>query len=281
MTSPPRSTAPDGRLSVTTEGAVATVLIDNPRRRNAMTHAMWEAVPAVLEDLAADPAVAVVVLRGAGEHFCAGADITDLEAILDEQRNAGGSLTLAEEALAAFPKATVAAVDGACVGGGWELAGACDLRVATTRARFGVTPARFGILYPFSGVARLVALTGPAVAKRLLLTAEVVAADAALAWGMVSELVPAEGLDAHVADLAALIASRSRLSVRAHKELVDALAGTGGAARSQEVAEVWRRWQREVSTSGEAARGVEAFLARRAPDFLWRAPDGRAVAGAR
>ncbi|MFD9637869.1 enoyl-CoA hydratase/isomerase family protein, partial [Streptomyces violascens] len=140
-----------------TEG-VATVVISNPDKRNAMTSAMWRALPPLLEILAADPDVRALVLTGAGDTFCAGADISTLREPGDHPKMLA---VRAEEALAAFPKPTLAAVRGHCVGGGSQLAAACDLRFAEEGALFGVTPAKLGIVYPASSTRRLAALVGP------------------------------------------------------------------------------------------------------------------------
>jgi enoyl-CoA hydratase/carnithine racemase len=133
--------------------AVATVVVHHPAKRNAMTAAMWRALPPLLDTLAADPDVRALVLTGEGGTFCAGADISTLQG---SPREAQELAVAAEEALAAFPKPTLAAVRGHCVGGGAQLAAACDLRFAQQGALFGVTPAKLGIVYPASSTRRLV-----------------------------------------------------------------------------------------------------------------------------
>jgi enoyl-CoA hydratase/carnithine racemase len=248
-------------------GSIATLTIDNPTQRNALTGAMWDSFAPLLAELAADDAVAAVVLRGAGDNFSAGADITDLDQILrDPSAGDGGHVTAGEMALAAFPKPTVAAIDGYCVGGGWELAGACDIRIASDRSTFGVTPARLGILYPLSGVERLVRIAGPAAAKHLLLSGELVDAATAARWNMVSRLVPAEGFWEAIAAFLDMLIGRSRLTQQASKELVD-LIDTGDPRLAERAA----FWDAEVAASGEARIGATAFLAREAPVFPWRA----------
>ena len=136
----------DAELTVGVTGAVATVTIRNPGRRNAMTPAMWRRLPVLLDGLEADPAVRALVLTGADGAFCAGADLGDLDELLDANGDAGIAVA-AEERLAAFAKPTVAAVQGPCVGGGCLLAVACDLRiVAPGRPVRGATgPARAGL----------------------------------------------------------------------------------------------------------------------------------------
>ncbi|SFE04272.1 Enoyl-CoA hydratase/carnithine racemase [Actinacidiphila alni] len=247
-------------LSVSIADGTATVTISNPARRNAMTTAMWEELPALLDGLAADPAVRVLVLTGAGDTFCAGADITGLA-------DAGGShapqaaAVAAEEALAAFPKPTVAAIRGYCVGGGCQLAVACDLRFAARGSRFGVTPARLGIVYAPSSTRRLVDLTGPATAKYLLFSAELIDDERALRTGLVDEVLPEDELDKRVRDFADVLRSRSQLTQAAAKEF----AASADAPDDTRAA----HWQRRAALSGDTAEGVAAFLERREPHFTW------------
>ena len=253
-------------LRVHAVGSVATLTIENTGRRNAVTAKMWDSFAPILNELAGNDEVTAVVVRGAGADFSAGADITDLEQILrDPQAGDGGHVTAGETALARFPKPTIAAIDGYCVGGGWEIAAACDIRIASDRSTFGVTPARLGILYPLSGLARLVQISGPAAAKHLILSGELVDAVTAARWNMVSRLLPADGFWAAIEDFVAALASRSRLTQQASKELIDLIAA--GDPRLPERAAVW---EAEVATSGEAEAGVAAFLNKEMPQFPWR-----------
>jgi enoyl-CoA hydratase/carnithine racemase len=246
------------RLDLALDGAVATVTITNPAKRNAMTAGMWRDLPPVLDRLAADQAVRVVVLTGAGEHFCAGADLADLTELRD---NGGGSLpTVAEAHLAAFPKPTIAMISGYCIGGGCQLAVACDLRFASVGAFIGVPPAKFGIVYPAATTRRLVELIGPSAAKFLLFSADPVDAPRAAAMGLVNEVVPAADLADRVAGFAATVASRSQLTIAAAKEIV------GGGLGADRLA----YWHRQAAEGPDAAEGVAAFAERRAAAFTWR-----------
>ncbi|MEU6455739.1 enoyl-CoA hydratase/isomerase family protein [Streptomyces sp. NPDC047065] len=237
--------------------SVATVVVHHPAKRNAMTAAMWRALPPLLDDLAADPAVRVLVLTGEGGTFCAGADISTLrESPERAQRLAVG----AEEALAAFPKPTLAAVRGHCVGGGAQLAAACDLRFAEESALFGVTPAKLGVVYPASATRRLVALTGPAAAKYLLFSGELIDAARALRTGLVDEVLPEGELDKRVAEFTRVLASRSLLTQAAAKEFAN-----GRTDRDA-------HWAGQARASGDTAEGVAAFLERRQPRFGWNGP---------
>jgi len=253
-------------LRVEVVGQVATLTIDHRGRRNALTGAMWDSFAPLLAELAADREVGVLVVRGAGEDFSAGADIRDLDQILrDPQAGDGGHVTAGERALAAFSKPTIAAIDGYCVGGGWELAGACDIRLASERSTFGVTPARLGILYPLTGLTRLVQLAGPAVAKHLILSGELVDAATVARWGMVSRLLPVSGFWEAVAAFVDTLVSRSRLTQQASKELIDLIAAGDPALEDRAAF-----WDAQVAASDEARIGAAAFLAREAPAFTWR-----------
>ncbi|MFI1864105.1 enoyl-CoA hydratase/isomerase family protein [Streptomyces jumonjinensis] len=249
---------PEPRLTHIVADGVATVVISNPAKRNAMTAGMWRALPALLDGLAADRAVRALVLTGEGATFCAGADISSL-------REPGAPVqelaVRAEDALAAFPKPTLAAVRGYCVGGGCQLAAACDLRFAAEGALFGVTPAKLGIVYPASSTRRLVALTGPSAAKYLLFSGELIDTARALRTGLVDEVLPADGLAERVAGFTRIVASRSQLTQAAAKEFA--------AGRADREAYWAARASEQTGVDGDTGEGVAAFLERRAPRFTW------------
>src|SRR3954469_18524366 len=253
-------------LRVERDGAVAVLTIDRPEKRNAMTAAMWAALPDLLAGLAEDAAVRVLVVTGAGPSFCAGADIADLlggsdtdDPMADVRRDN----LAAQAALRAFPHPTVAAIRGHCIGGGVEIAASCDLRFTDPTGVFGVTPAKVGVVYAPASTKALLDLVGPAMTKYLLFSGELLDAEAALRIGLVDRLVPAQDLDGEVRRFADILASRSALSQRATKEVVAALT-TGGDGEA-EVA----RWYREAGASGALAEGVTAFAERRPPQFPW------------
>ncbi|WP_251095720.1 enoyl-CoA hydratase/isomerase family protein [Streptomyces sp. Caat 7-52] len=242
------------QLSHQVTDSVATVVIRHPAKRNAMTTAMWRSLPPMLDALARDPGVRALVITGEGGTFCAGADISTLRGAAQEPQSLA---VAAEEALAAFPKPTVAAVRGHCVGGGTQLAAACDLRLAEEGALFGVTPARLGVVYPSASTRRLASLVGPATAKYLLFTAELIDAGRALDTGLVNEVLPGGELDKRVAELTRVLVSRSQLTQAAAKEFAD-----GRTDRDA-------HWSAQARGSGDTAEGVAAFLERRQPRFTW------------
>ncbi len=252
-------------LTVTVDGAVGTITLERAAKRNAVSYDMWVALDAACGQLADDGAVRVVVLRGAGAHFCAGADITDLLA-----PRAPGEPTFmdvnmaAENALASVAKPTIAVVQGDCIGGGCAVAIDCDFRLATQDSRFGITPAKLGIVYPPASLERAVALLGPA-AKRLLFTGDLIGATEAYRIGLVDEVLAADALDTRLDELCTTLAQRSLLTQAATKEMVAAVLMRGTVP-----SEVAQRWADESSASGEMAEGVTAFQERRAPVFPWR-----------
>lgn len=167
----------------------------------------------------------------------------------------------AEEALAAFPKPTLAAVRGYCVGGGAQLAVACDLRFAEEGARFGVTPAKLGVVYRSSSTRRLVSLVGPSTAKYLLFSGELIETGRALRAGLVDEVLAPGQLGRRVAEFTWTLAARSQLTQAAAKEYA-----TGREDRDE-------YWDEQARASGDRAEGVAAFLERRTPRFEWTVRD--------
>ncbi len=247
------------RVTHSLADSTATVVLSNPAKRNAMTADMWRELPELLARLAADPAVRALVLTGDGPTFCAGADISSLRDVTEADSTPQELAVRAEEALAAFPKPTLAAVRGYCVGGGSQLAAACDLRFAEEGALFGVTPAKLGIVYPASSTRRLAALIGPAATKYLLFSGELIDTGRALRTGLVDEVLPEGQLGKRVAEFVRVLVSRSQLTQAAAKEFADGRTDRDG------------HWAEQARGSGDTAEGVAAFLERRAPRFTWSA----------
>ena len=253
----------DDELLVGRNGCAATLWLNRPTKRNAVTYEMWQGITATCAELAADGDVRVLVVRGVGEHFCAGADVSGLVSV-DPVAYATAN-EAASTALARFPKPTIAAISGSCVGGGAQLALACDVRVADDTSLFGITPARLGIVYPGFALDRAVRLLGPTVVKQLIYTAELVDARTALHMGLVGEVQPRDRLDTRVDELVDAICHRSALTQHAAKEMVESIVA-GGALDPALTA----RWTQLAETSGERDEGLSAFIERREPAFGWR-----------
>lgn len=248
----------DGRLTYEVRGTTALVTIDHPRKRNAMTPAMWRSWPDTMRRATEDAHVRAVVIAGAAGTFSAGADISQLDAIHDTD------LPLAaHEAIAGCPKPTIAAIEGACVGGGVQVAAACDIRVAGLSSRFGVTPANLGIIYPTIPLQRLVDLLGPQNTKYLIFTADIVGAERARHIGLVDEVLDDTVVLDRALHLADHIAGRSQLTVQATKDVVDRM--VAGTLTDTRIA----AWAAEVAASPDVIEGVAAFAERRPPRFGW------------
>ncbi|HEX6342954.1 enoyl-CoA hydratase/isomerase family protein [Umezawaea sp.] len=251
-------------LILDTAGHVATLTIDRPAKRNAMSYEMWSALPGLLDLVRHDDEIRVLVLRG-GENFSAGADISEFSTLRNGAEGAAKynrAVLAGERAIAGLGKPTIAAITGFCVGGGCELALACDVRIAESGARFGITPAKLGIVYNFTSTKQLVDVVGPSWAKQILFSGELVDAATALRIGLVNEVHEPGALQARVRELAGTIASRAQVSLRGAKTIVTLI--TEG--QHEEDGAVHALYEEAVH-SAEYAEGVAAFLEKRAPNF--------------
>ncbi|MDA8126967.1 MAG: enoyl-CoA hydratase [Deltaproteobacteria bacterium] len=212
------------KVCTRTDGAVATVIFNNPERRNAMSLAMWLATAEALEKLAADPAVRVVVLTGAGDRaFVSGADISEFESERGKfEAIAAYNAAMDRVHLAQlnFGKPLIAMIRGYCLGGGLNLAAGCDLRIANETARFGIPAAKLGLGYGYAPMRRLLALVGPQFAQEILFTARQFDAEEALRMGLVNRVVPDAEIESCLRDLTATIAANAPLTIRAAKCIV-------------------------------------------------------------
>jgi enoyl-CoA hydratase/carnithine racemase len=248
-------------LRLEIEDAVATLTIDRPSKRNAMSFEMWAAIPGLLDKVAEDESVRALVIRGT-DHFSAGADISEFATLRADAAGAeryGAAVLAGERAIAGLPKPTIAAITGVCVGGGCEIALACDMRVAAPDARFGITPAKLGIVYNFTSTKQLVDVVGPAWARQILFTADILDADTALRIGLVNELT--EEPVARAVELATTMAARAQVSLRGAKTIITKI--TEGDHEDDEV----RALYAESVQSADYAEGVAAFLEKRTPRF--------------
>jgi enoyl-CoA hydratase/carnithine racemase len=251
-------------LRLAIDGRVATLTIDRPARRNAMSFAMWSALPGLMKQVSAAPDVRVLIIAGTG-HFSAGADISEfatLRAGADGARRYGAAVHAGERAIAELEIPVIAAISGFCIGGGCEIALACDIRMAAQDARFGITPAKLGIVYNLTSTKQLVDAVGPAWAKRILFSADLLDAPTALRIGLVEELVPGGELPSRARELAERIASRAGVSVRGAKQIVAKITD-GHYAEDDAVQAIYD----EAVLSPEYAEGVAAFLEKRPPAF--------------
>ncbi len=253
----------DEPLVVTRADSVATIWLNRAEKRNAMSFDMWAALAESCHELARDHSVRVLVVRGVGGHFCAGADIGGFSGGMSGEYQAQNRE--AEEALAGFPRPTIAFITGSCVGGGVQIAGACDLRFAEITAKFGITPARLGIAYPTYALERAVRLVGPSAAKHLLFSAELIDAERALRIGLIDELLETDVAQQRLEEFTSLLANeRSLLTQTISKEMVNEV-----AARGEISAETIERWASVLANNPDMPEGVAAFAERRSPNFVW------------
>jgi enoyl-CoA hydratase len=207
-------------LVVGREGALAIVTLNRPEALNALSRELRAAATAAFRELAADPEVRVAILTGAGRAFCAGLDLKELGRGEDASHDGGGLALI--DALRAFPGPLIAAVNGYAVTGGFELALACDLIVASSEARFADTHARVGIVPGWGLSQRLPRLIGIGRAKELAFTGNYIDAQQALAWGLVNRVVPPAELLPTCKALAADILSCDPRTLRTYKRVIDA-----------------------------------------------------------
>lgn len=249
-------------LRLEIDGPVATLLIDRADKRNAFNMAMWEEMPVLMQEACAADGVRLLVIRSAksGGAFCAGADISELLANKDDAgwraRNQA-AINRAQYELARLPLPTLAIVEGDCIGGGCGIALACDLRVATnTSARFGITPAKLGLVYPLHDVKLLTDLVGPGHAKRMLYTGKLIAAEEAKQIGLIEELTDKpEGL---IEELLAASPHSIRETKRFVRRVLD-----GQTEDNEETLRIFG----EAFTGPDFLEGTTAFVEKRKPRF--------------
>jgi len=253
-------------LRMELEGSLAYLIIDNPARLNALTAAMWAALPQRLADAEADANVRVIVLKGAGgKAFSAGADISEFDtARTGNAAHAYDALNHAAfEALLGTTKPTIAMIEGFCLGGGLGIAACCDLRMANDAAQFAIPAARLGLGYHPRWVRTLLKLAAPASVKELLFTGRRFNSAEAANMGLVNRVVAKDQLEAETRALAGVIADNAPLTVKAAKAAIDAL------TEKPETADIGRleALVKNCFESADYAEGRKAFAEKRKPQF--------------
>jgi len=251
-------------IHVSHANAVATLTLNRPEKRNALNAALWRGLAAQLKTLSLRADLRCLVLRGAGGHFAAGADMAEfaeLRATPEGARAYGEIMLDALWTLRDFPLPTVAFIEGNCLGGGLELAAMCDLRVAAEDAKFGVPIQKVGITMPYPELAALVDLLGRPTMLELLLTGEIFDSAWALRKGLATRVVPPAEVEQAIAALTGRIAAGAPISHRNHKKFTRRCQ----EARPLTEAEIAEGYA--AVTSADYREGIAAFLGKRTPQF--------------
>lgn len=254
-----------GDLLVEIAGPTAMITLNRPGTRNAMTEAMWSALPELMDKLANDTRIRSIVLTGANGHFCAGADVSEFPrtfANLNATRTYNDLVEAGRDALTRQPKPTIAVVRGLAVGGGCGLAVACDLRFAASDARFAMPPARLGAAYRFTGVRQLVDLIGPASTRDMLYSARMVDAEEALRIGLVDRVFTEESVLQEALGYCDRNAALSSTSQQTGKMMVQAVLD-GAETETKDLRALFE----DSFASDDFLEGYQAFLEKRKPDF--------------
>ena len=261
--------SPCPRLTASVDGPIGRVTIANAAKKNAIDIAMWRAFPPLLEALAADPEVRLIVLAGQGANFSTGADIAEFDT---ERATPEGSRAYEVENVRAFeavslsPRPTVAAIRGFCFGAGAGLALSCDLRIAADDATFAIPAARLGVAYPPAAFANIVAAIGAPRTKEMFFTGQRIDAASALSAGLLNRVVASVDFEGALASLAQAIAAGAPMTLTAAKRAIDAAAGLPGALSATTVQSL----ADACFDSADYAEGRAAFREKRPPQFRGR-----------
>jgi enoyl-CoA hydratase/carnithine racemase len=259
-----------GLVGAETKGPIGWLIWDNPTKMNALSPGMYEDAQTVIDTYLADPAIKVVVMRGAGRKaFISGADIKSFDKTRSDPETARRSAEAPAKlrhTLMNMEKPLIAMIYGYCLGGGLGMALNADMRFASPDSQFSVPAALRGIAYAPSGLKQLVDLVGPSVAKDIMFSARRLKADEALRIGLINRIVDADELEANTIAYAEVLASNAPLSIRASKFFINQL----GLERSERDEERMEAMQREAEASEDFKEATRSFLEKRKPVFQGR-----------
>lgn len=244
---------------------IGELVLSQPAKRNALNAEMWAALPVVLKNAEATPGLKVLIVKGDGEHFASGADISEFKTLYATKASAkkiSDDIANGFNALAQFPLPTLAMIRGACVGGGCGLALCCDLRFADNTSIFAVTPAKLGLVYPYSDVQRLIETVGIPNAKDILFSARRIKAKRAEKMGLINKLYKPDDLEQEVMTYAQNMTALSTQSAIITKKMF----ATYQSGQSGETAKTMD-WFLDGFVSDDFKEGYTAFLEKRKPNF--------------
>lgn len=259
---------PAATVYAAVEGKIGRIVLNRPEKKNAMSEAMWRRVAQAVSALDGEAdARAIILCSSSDGAFSAGADIGELEVIAaDPERRESNRRAIrdAQRTLARASKPTIAQIAGPCVGGGCGLAIHCDFRFAAEGARFGITPAKLGIIYPLNDTKQLIDLVGLANAKRILFTGRLFSSAEAAKMGLIDERLPAGELAGAVHQFAEEMAAVSQYSLNGIKRSIQRILD-GQVDDDEDTADMFLT----AHEAEDAKEGVKAFLEKRRPNFTW------------
>ncbi|MCA8926575.1 MAG: enoyl-CoA hydratase/isomerase family protein [Alphaproteobacteria bacterium] len=259
-----------GRMIAETRDGIGWMIFNQPQKRNAMTYAMWEAIPPIIAGFQADPDVRVVVMKGAGDKaFVSGADISEFETMRsspEQTREYDLSGDRAHAAMAALEKPLIAQIRGWCMGGGAAISLDADIRICSDDSHFGVPAAKLGVGYGYDGIRTLVDLVGPTFAKEIFFLGKPFTAEDARIMGLVNRVVPAEKLEETVLEYCTIIKHNAPMTIRAAKAAINAAVKDESGRNLAAVAEMVEA----CFASRDYTEGYTAFMEKRRPAFQGR-----------
>jgi enoyl-CoA hydratase len=254
-------------LLVEKRGAVGWIVFNQPAKRNAINDAMWRGIPPAMQRFDADPEVRCVVFRGAGtEAFAAGADISEFEKVRSDKGAIAEYDDLLDRVLHAIQgslKPSVAMIYGFCMGGGLEIALACDLRYSATSGQFGIPAAKLGLAYNIEGHKRLLETVGHAWAREIMFLGRRYPANEALAMGLVHRVLPEAELETYVNDVIRTLVENAPLSIANTKTMLEEYVKSAGVPDPVRMRAAIER----CAKSADYTEGRRAFMEKRKPRF--------------
>jgi enoyl-CoA hydratase/carnithine racemase len=263
-------TEPENPILVEHEPPLGWMIVNRPQRRNALNFAAWQGILAAVNELTADGAVRVIIMRGVTpEAFISGADISEFpshRANAEQARIYRSAPGNATNAMVTCPKPIVAMISGICIGGGLQVALSCDIRIAARGTRFGIPAARLGLAYPLDGVLSLSQVAGPANARDILMSARIFDAEEAFHMGLIHRLVEPAQLESNVRDYATRMAANAPLTMAAAKATIREGLKDGAERDLKKLSAMVA----QCFDSEDYKEGVHAFLEKRQPRFQGR-----------